>query len=177
VTSATTPGNVIRMEPFTSGFATTSAVAGQLRRAVLWYMVMIAIGSAIWEMLQLPLYTLWSQGTTAGILYALAHCTIGDLMIALAALSVVLGGLRAWRWPSERRVQVAVITILAGVAYTVFSEWLNVEVRKSWAYSAFMPIIPGLGVGLSPVLQWIFVPFLAHVFVWRKFPPSRTAVT
>jgi hypothetical protein len=50
-----------------------------------------------------------------------------------------------------------------GLGYTVVSEWLNIVVRRSWAYSSLMPVVSlfGFGIGLSPLLQWIVVPTLA----------------
>jgi hypothetical protein len=53
--------------------------------------------------------------------------------------------------------------IVVSLAYTIYSEWLNVFVRKSWAYSDILPVIPLFGTGLTPVLQWIVVPVIA----WR----------
>jgi hypothetical protein len=52
--------------------------------------------------------------------------------------------------------------------YTVFSEWLNTEVRGSWAYSEFMPVLPVIDAGLSPLAQWIIIPFAA--FWWARHP-------
>ena len=34
-------------------------------------------------------------------------------------------------------------------------------VRRNWSYSDLMPVIPSLGIGLSPVLQWVVIPALA----------------
>lgn len=42
----------------------------------------------------------------------------------------------------------------------------NIEVRGAWAYREAMPRLPGLGIGLTPMLQWIVVPVLA--FRWAK---------
>jgi hypothetical protein len=69
-------------------------------------------------------------------------------------------------WPLRNYGRVALLTILFGIAYTVFSEWLNVSVRGSWAYAADMPVVPWLGTGLSPILQWIVVP--AASFMWVR---------
>ncbi len=54
----------------------------------------------------------------------------------------------------------SILAIALGVAYTGFSEWLNVYLRRSWAYSDWMPLIPlgGHRIGLSPILQWLLVP-------------------
>jgi len=54
-----------------------------------------------------------------------------------------------------------VLTVMVGVAYTIYSEWLNTTIRQGWAYSPMMPVLPPLGTGLSPLLQWLIVPSLA----------------
>ena len=61
------------------------------------------------------------------------------------------------------------LTVLFGLAYTIFSEWLNVVVRASWGYSDWMPIVPifGLRIGLSPLMQWLVVPAAALALASR----------
>jgi len=58
---------------------------------------------------------------------------------------------------------VTALTVLFGIGSTLFLEWLNVVVWKSWAYSSLMPVLPvfGFDAGLSPLLQWIIVPAVA----------------
>ncbi|MSQ72711.1 MAG: hypothetical protein EXR27_15690 [Betaproteobacteria bacterium] len=46
---------------------------------------------------------------------------------------------------------------MPATAYTVFSEWLNTSVLGAWTYSSLMPVIPLLGTGLSPFMQWLLV--------------------
>ena len=128
-----------------------------LRRLRIYFAV-VALGNLAWETLQLPLYTIWTTGTLGQQAFAVVHCTGGDMLIALAALAfaLILVGERGF-WP------VAALAIAFGLAYTGFSEWLNVYVRGSWAYSQRMPVLT-LGVyklGLSPILQWIVVPSVA----------------
>src|SRR5205807_9351338 len=70
--------------------------------------------------------------------------------------------------------------LILGVAYTAFSEWLNIVVRQSWAYSERMPLIPlfGFRIGLSPLLQWIIVPATAFGLVrWITFKHSNERPT
>ncbi len=116
----------------------------------------------IWEVLQLPLYTVWTTGTLAQQAFAVLHCTLGDAMIAGLSLLVALALFARATWPSTDVVRVFVVSLTIGVAYTIYSEWLNVNVRKSWAYSDLMPVVPGLGTGLAPLLQWVVVPTLAQ---------------
>jgi hypothetical protein len=131
------------------------------RTAVFRYLLVILIGNLVWEALQMPLYTLWVDGTWGQIVYALVHCTLGDVLIGAATLMAALLLLRAAAWPDTGRGQVIVVTVALALAYTMFSEWLNVEVRQAWAYRDIMPRLPWLGTGLSPLLQWIAVPLLA----------------
>jgi hypothetical protein len=131
------------------------------------YLAVLAIGNLVWELLHMPLYTLWSTGTWGEILFAALHCTGGDLLIGLSALTVALLVAARPAWPRERFRQVGVLTIAGGLVYTGLSEWLNVEVRMAWSYSELMPTarIAGFELGLSPVLQWLVVPTLAFVAV------------
>ena len=125
------------------------------------YIAVSAIGHLTWEFLHMPLYTIWEEGTTDEIVFAAIHCTGGDILIALAVLTtgLVLAGDEGW--PFVRHREVALMTIVLGVSYTVFSEWLNINVREAWAYSPSMPTIPYLGTGLTPTAQWIVVPLVA----------------
>lgn len=136
------------------------------RRTWVRYLLAIAGLNLVWEIAQMPLYTLWLTGTGWEIGYAIVHCTLGDVLIAASSLGLVLLGLmvlglRPRDWPARRYVAVAGATMGVALGYTVFSEWWNVEVRQAWAYREIMPRLPGLGTGASPVLQWLMVPGVA----------------
>ena len=143
-------------------------------RAFRIYFGTIAIGNLAWEILQLPLYTIWTTGTFGEQVFAVVHCTGGDTLIALASLVLALLLFGTRDWPAAGFGQVALTAILFGVAYTAFSEWLNVSVRQSWAYADWMPIIPvgPARIGLSPLAQWIVVPTIAFWLVRRWLPPK-----
>lgn len=116
----------------------------------------------------MPLYTIWQTGTPGQLAYAALHCTAGDILIGLSTLLVALAVLGPTRWPSEARFAVLSTTVPLGLIYTIFSEWLNIDVRHAWAYGARMPVIPILHTGLSPVLQWLVLPVAASVWAWRR---------
>ncbi|MBI3285633.1 MAG: hypothetical protein HYZ65_12415 [Burkholderiales bacterium] len=126
------------------------------------YLPRLALCSLAWEILQLPLYTLWSEPSLWWIAYAVAHCTVGDAMIGTAALIVALTLTRANETACWPRSKIAVRMILLALAYTVFSERSNLALGN-WAYSPWMPIVPWINVGLAPLLQWLLVPLAA----WR----------
>src|SRR5687768_3708885 len=114
------------------------------------YLMVSALGNLAWEFAQLPLYTIWHEGSSREIIFAAVHCTGGDLLIASGALLAALIVVGDGRWPRVRFGAVALVAILGGLAYTIFSEWLNTEIRGSWAYSDWMPTLPLIGAGLSP---------------------------
>ena len=127
---------------------------GTLRR----YFFFALLAHPVWETLQLPLYTIWQDGSAGEIAFAVMHCTAGDLLIAVSCLMAALMVAGRGDWPSTGFWRVAVVAVALGVVYTVFSEWLNLVVRESWAYSGLMPVLPPFGTGLSPLMQWIVVP-------------------
>jgi len=128
------------------------------------YIGLATAGHFVWEAAQLPLYTLWHTGTPREILSALLHCTGGDILITAVTLAAAaaLARLFCWRPFGWRMVCTA---IALGATYTIFSEWMNVEIRRTWSYTAAMPVLPLLGTGLTPLLQWVVVPGLAFAII------------
>ncbi len=143
--------------------------------ALLACLLAVAASDLAWEAAHLSLYTLWRTGTTGEKLFAVVHCTLGDLLIALASLvlGLVLAGRRDW--PFRQFGTVSALAMTSGLGYTAFREWRNIVVRESWAYSDLMPVVPMLGfeVGLSSPLQWIVVPTLALHAARRAGAPRR----
>lgn len=51
------------------------------------YLPVLAVLNLLWEIAQLPLYTLWTEAISIYIAYAVLHCTIGDVLIGSIGLS------------------------------------------------------------------------------------------
>ncbi|MCM0018556.1 MAG: hypothetical protein NBV67_01040 [Tagaea sp.] len=130
------------------------------------YLAFVAAANLAWEMAHLPLYTIWSEGSAREITVAVVHCTIGDVLIATASLIGALLFFGGTDWPTERAAlgRVMAAATFAGIGYTIYSEWLNIVVRKSWAYSTWMPIVPIVETGLSPLLQWVVIPIAGSLW-------------
>ena len=116
-----------------------------------------------WELLQLPLYTIWHEADAGAIAFAVAHCTLGDAVIGTAALFLALISLRAQNvaaWPWSR---VALVATGIGLVYTGVSEWMNTSIRQSWQYSLLMPVVElgNVVIGVSPIVQWLLLPSIA----------------
>jgi hypothetical protein len=136
------------------------------------YLAVSAVAHLIWETLQVPLYTLWATGTARDIAFAVSHCTGGDVLIAAFSLVAALALFGSNHWPVANNARVFATMTTFGVGYTIYSEWLNTTKRASWAYSDLMPVLPVIGTGLSPALQWVVVPLIAMriatgVWPWR----------
>lgn len=138
-------------------------------QALRFYLGASAILHLAWETLQLPLYAIWSRGTLGEFVFAVLHCMAGDLLIAGLSLLIALLVFGNLSWPSERFTVVIVTAIVIGAGYTVYSEWVNTVVRKTWEYSKLMPTIPIVGTGLSPLMQWLIVPTIVFSVIRRRY--------
>jgi hypothetical protein len=58
-------------------------------RSLLLYVGVAVPAHLLWEILQLPLYTIWAA-PPAERAFAIAHCTIGDAIIAASTLILAL---------------------------------------------------------------------------------------
>ena len=122
----------------------------------------------VWEFAQVPLF----EGmASTGHWHAIQVCTratAGDVGIALVAFWTVSCAWRSRRWILRPTALQFAGFVAVGLVITVLMEWLSTRVLDRWAYAESMPIVPGLGVGLIPVLQWVFLPPLVAWFVRRQ---------
>ena len=83
------------------------------------------------------------------------------------------GACRLWHTPESQLLVPGVCLSLLpwvmflglGLAYTVFSEHVNVHLAHQWAYSRWVPTYGG--IGLVPLMQWLVVPTLSVRLVRR----------
>lgn len=137
-----------------AGSARESAWLPMIRAYLFW-----TIGAHLgWEIVQLPLYTIWARESPAYIAFAVLHCTAGDVLIAGSTLILSLVIIGSGAWPVTHFWPVVYLATATGVAITIYSEWLNTTVRLAWAYSEWMPVVPVLGTGLTPLAQWLVFP-------------------
>jgi hypothetical protein len=139
------------------------------RLIALRYLPCLAVLNLGWEVAHVRLYTLWDDAQAGYIAFSVVHCTLGDVLIGGLALLLSLivlreGFVARWRW-----ARIAAATAALGMIYTVFSEWMNIAILRSWTYSERMPTLTfgGLQVGVSPLLQWLFLPPMSLYFARR----------
>ena len=129
------------------------------------YLLFIALGNMLWELMQMPGFADWNEASWKWIAFIVVMGTLGVILIAATSLVLVLVIIGDESWPAQRSSywRVAALATLAGVAYTTYSEWRHAVVLHHWRYSARMPLVPIFGVGLFPLLQWILIPPIAFL--------------
>ena len=125
----------------------------------------------LWETAQFPLYDVWHQNDWGYILYGLAHCTVGDLLILLVLYEFIALLNRNRYWYADNVIFNGALFTAFGVGYTIFSEIMNVRVKGTWGYTELMPIVPVVDIGGMPLLQWVLIP---PVLLWLMWLTSAT---
>lgn len=126
-----------------------------------------------WELYQLPLFAGFEN---APYFTTLVHCTraaLGDVVISLIALAIASVAVRSRFWFLEGN-RIATLSFFAvGLIITVGFEAVATLLLDRWQYNESMPILPLTGTGLSPVAQWIIIPWLQLWFVRRQLASSH----
>ncbi len=143
-----------------------------LLTCVVRYLAIVACANLGWEALQMPFYALWHAGAPTEIAANVVACAAIDTMIALGALTMAIILFRATAWPATGYARIGLAAGVFGIAYTIVSERVNVDILSTWAYSEHMPVVPLIDVGVTPIIQWIVIPIAA--FWWAR--PRRPAL-
>lgn len=110
----------------------------------------------VWELAQMLLYE--EQGDWLAFA---VHCIIpslGDGVIVLMIFGVGWLALRRMDWFARPGLSGYFLMLVTGFVIAVIVEWSAVYALDRWRYAASMPMLPGLGIGLSPVLQMLILP-------------------
>lgn len=127
-----------------------------------------------WEVLQAPLYAGMAEASHAQATLACLRATFGDVVIMLLAYAAVAACARSRHWILAPRRWQLVLFVMIGVSVTAAIEWLATRGHwvTSWTYLPAMPLLPGTGIGLVPLAQWLVLPLLTVWFVRRQLAVS-----
>ncbi len=122
----------------------------------------------MWEMLQVPFYAgLPGMKHWEGIQMCL-RATFGDAGIALLAFWCAALVSRTRQWFCWRNRTALWVYVGVGLFATILLERLATGPAQRWVYAPAMPIVPLLGVGLSPIMQWLVLPPLVLLITRRQ---------
>jgi cation transport ATPase len=119
----------------------------------------------IWEVVQGPLYD--------GFEYDLKHvsfCALASIADMLMVLILLFGFGLIYRnvfWMNFLSPKRIIILVMVGTVGAIIAEMWHTT-QGDWTYVEAMPIVPGVGVGLSPVLQFAVLPYLIFL-IGKKF--------
>lgn len=113
-----------------------------------------------WEMWQIPFFEGMSAATHWDGVVRCTRATVGDVVITLIAFQSAAWAGPGRRWflaPSRRTVG----TFLSvGLVITLGLEELSTGILARWKYSSLMPVLPVIGTGIVPLLQWVVAPLI-----------------
>lgn len=124
--------------------------------------------NAIWEVLQIP----WYSGERQSLLKTFVHClpaTTLDALFTLALYALLLRS-RDHSFPQLTSLGVLLLAVI-GATTAVVVELVALSFGW-WSYSASMPRVPKLGIGLLPVLQLGILTPLTFVLVRTLLKPT-----
>ena len=122
----------------------------------------------VWEMWQIPFFTATSSDSHWVGVVACTRATVGDAAISLVAFWFVAAVARSRSWILDSSPSQVGTFVAVGVVITIMLESLATGPLKRWSYTSLMPLLPVLGTGIVPLLQWILLPPLTIWFVRRQ---------
>ena len=112
-----------------------------------------------WEFMQVPLFEGMADAKHWDAIRICTRAALGDGVIVLIAYWSTAAVWRDRRWfTAPNRTQICAF-VAVGLAITFVLEHLATRSDHpawGWRYSELMPV--ALGVGLTPILQWILLP-------------------
>jgi hypothetical protein len=129
----------------------------------------------VWEFWQAPTYAGMIELNHWDGIKLCSSATFGDVGFALTAFWITSTAARSRSWYEAPKVWHMLLFFGVGIALTVGFEYYYTNISGRWTYSDLMPLVPPLGTGLSPLLQWIFIPSAVLWFMRRQTPVDGTA--
>lgn len=127
-----------------------------------------------WEFIQVPLFEGMAGAPHWEAVKGCTRAATGDALITLIAFWFVAAINGSRRWIVVESSRNLLVFVAIGVAITIGIESLAVRGRwiAQWTYAVSMPVVPVLGVGLAPLLQWIILPLAVAALVRRQLRAS-----
>lgn len=116
-----------------------------------------------WELGQGSLYEGVTDDTWAWWRCFVSSLGDGVLVCLIYALGCLVFRRRDWFAPGHGLRIPFLLT--AGLVVGVAVEWIGARLLRRWVYAPSMPLVPGLELGLVPLVQMILLPVVAFLIV------------
>jgi hypothetical protein len=121
----------------------------------------------VWEMWQMPFYVGLKTLDYMSVVHICTQASFGDGVISVLAYWSAVAIARSRNWIHAITITPVIVYLATGLGITIFMEWLATDILVRWQYAPNMPVLPMLGTGLLPILQWSILPLLI-LFVVRR---------
>jgi hypothetical protein len=98
------------------------------------------------------------------------HCLVASLGDGLMVWAIHAAGWRFFRrsdWFIAAQWKGYGVMLTSGLLLALAVEWLAVHVLQRWTYTSDMPVIPGVNIGIAPLLQMLLLPPVIFYIVAR----------
>lgn len=102
------------------------------------------------------------------------HCFVASLGDGVLVCLIYVLGCFAFRRPDwfvpGHRLRIPFL-LMAGLVVGVVVEWIGARLLQRWVYEPSMPLLPGLELGLVPVVQMTVLPMVVFLIVAAALKP------
>jgi hypothetical protein len=105
------------------------------------------------------------------------HCFVASLGDGLIVCTIHAVGALFFRredWFIGPGLKGYAVMLMTGLVIAVAIEWFAVHVLQRWSYTPDMPVLPGVNIGITPLLQMLMLPPLAFHIVAQGLKKLRT---
>lgn len=118
-----------------------------------------------WELAQSPLYV--GMGSLRQMWWHCFRASLGDGLLVLLIFATGWLVLQRWNWFVHPGAHGYLLMLVTGLVIGISVEGIAVYLARRWTYTSQMPLVPGLQVGVVPVLQMLVLPPLIFRAVMR----------
>lgn len=129
---------------------------GQRGKTLVVIFVVAVMGNYPWELAQAPLYV--GMSSFRAIWWHCFVASLGDGLLVLGIFAVGWLLRREHTWFVHPGAQGYGVMVMTGLVIGVAIEWIAVHLLGRWLYTAAMPLVPGLAVGMVPIIQMLVLP-------------------
>ena len=147
----------------------TRRAPGILELPELTVLIFALLLNFVWEFLQVPLYEGMAEIAHWQGIKTCAQASVADGVIMIVGFWSTAVLWRTRYWVLRPTTKQMVVFSGVGIVITIVAEYLATTQGWTWGwvYADAMPVVPIIGTGLSPLLQWVVLPPLTIWFVRR----------
>lgn len=143
----------------------------KLVRKFIYIIIFSFLINLAWEVSHSLLYKTTTEMSVAEYVPRILQASAGDIiMILFIFLGIsALNKSFSWKINNKKNILLSIIFgLIISISFEFYAQYTN-----RFEYNSSMPLIPLIGIGLTPVLQMVIIPLLTFFFTERILTPSN----